>query len=106
MERNNSFLSFACVDAICEERAQPLIDQRWRGRSFGMSMERCAEQDSLTVSLRFTASECDLVGMGLQRIPLTSPSSPPREKDEDRPSDSTSVVHRVVKMRIGSISSR
>ena len=58
------------------EATLTLESSRWRGRSIGFGMERCHSEDCMTVSMRFTASELDLVGMGLSRIPV----SPSRQK--------------------------
>jgi len=58
------------------EATLTLESSRWRGRSIGFGMERCLSEDCMTVSMRFTASEMDLVGMGLSRIPV----SPSRQK--------------------------
>ena len=58
------------------EATLTLESSRWRGRSIGFGMERCHSEDCMTVSMRFTASEMDLVGMGLSRIPV----SPSRQK--------------------------
>jgi len=82
-------LSIVCDDD--GEGTSQLESTRWRGRSIGFGMERCLEDESMTLSLRFSASDADLVGMGLQYIP----ASPKRKGSK------SSDVHRVLKLKVG-----
>ena len=99
---STSLLSLTCDDSD----PGPLTNEtRWRGRSIGYELERSANGDddpALTLSLRFTASELDLVGMGLQCIPISAPCRQSHQTGDEM-SRSPSTVHRVIKLRVGSM---
>jgi len=72
---------------------RPLATNIWHGRSYGLSLDRCDDENVTTISFRLSASEASLVGMGLQWVPLTEPPSPRRSHDTDP------KVHRAIHVR-------
>lgn len=74
------------------EESRSLEHTRWRRRSIGFGLD--SSEGSTTLSLRVTASEADIVGMGLQWIPA-SPSRRNRTESQE--------VHRVLRIRVGNV---
>ena len=83
------------------DHQKALESTRWRGRSIGVGL--ASEEDATTtLSLRVTASEADLVGMGLSWIP-TSPKRGSRHATNDANSPNKEI-HRVFKISVGRMS--